>query len=217
MSPSDETSVSPPTSTQTSQTFHTNMMQSKPSKPSSLPPLNLWCDLPLEIGSIICEYLDVDYCGYLFMISKTWSILPTKKVYHQHCLAIFLSQTFKKIMNISYWGTWKKMLIDRPRLRTNGIYSLRTSFWKPPVNDRFWEEKIREFHEVKFYRHFRFFNDEKVLYSLCNTSCYDIHPQLQYYQGNPAKKIYEGTYQLTRDVVIVKVRQASSRFFMLLS
>jgi F-box protein 9 len=180
-------------------------LSSTPMLPSSLPPPNLWCHIPTDLGILICEYLEADSCGYLLMISKLWSILPTEKVYRQLCFQIFQSQTLKKILNVTNWGSWKNMLIHRPRLRTNGIYSLRTSYWKPPTNEKFWEEKIREFPETKFYRHLRFFDHGRLLYSLCNLSSREIHPLLQHFNPQPARKIFEGSYELMKDVVIVRV------------
>jgi hypothetical protein len=167
---------------------------------------NMWCDLPTDVGAIVCEYLEVDYCGYMLMISKLWSILPTEALYRRFCYQIFQSQTAKKILNLNNWGgSWRTMLISRPRLRTNGIYSLRTSYSKPPVNDRFWEEKISEFSETKFYRHLRFFDDGRLLYSLCNTSCVETSPLLEHFHPQPGRKVLEGSYQLSKDVVLVRV------------
>jgi hypothetical protein len=167
---------------------------------------NMWCDLPTDVGAVICEYLEVDYCGYMMMISKLWSIVPSEALYRRFCQEIFRSQTTKKILNLKNWGgSWKAMLISRPRLRTNGVYSLRTSYCKPPVNDRFWEEKIREFSETKFYRHLRFFDDGRLLYSLCNSSCEETSPLLEHFLPQPGRKIFEGSYQLSKDVVLVRV------------
>lgn len=165
---------------------------SYPSSSSSLfksPPINMWCLIPSDLSPLICQYLDVDSCGYLYMISKQWSILPTEEVYKRLCYYIFISQTKLKKINVNNWGSWKNMLIYRPRIRTNGIYSLRTSYWKPPVNDRFWEEKIREFPEAKFYRHLKFFHNGKVLYSLCNISGNEIYQHMEQCIAQPNKKV----------------------------
>ena len=156
-----------------------------------LPSINLWCSLPSDIGHLISMFVDIDCCGYLYMISKQWTILPNEETYRSLCFYIFLSQSSMKKMNVLKWGTWKNMLILRPRLRTNGIYTLRTLYSKPPVNDRFWEEKIREFPEARFYRHLKFFNNGRLLYSLCNTPGIEIFPLMEHCIAQPNRKVIE--------------------------
>jgi hypothetical protein len=113
--------------------------------------LNFWFDLPREVGDIVVEYIeDIDTLGYLNMICHMWPIIPNQFAYATSCRRIYGQQSVKKIVNVQNWGNWRNMLILRPRLRTNGFYSLRTSYFKPPVNDAFWEEKLHEFHEVVF-------------------------------------------------------------------
>lgn len=102
-----------------------------------------------EVAEIVMEFLeDADMCGYLNCVSKDWVIKPTERTYSRLCHFIYLNQTERKLLNLDHWISWRNMLVNRPRVRTNGFYWLRTSYWKPPVNDRFWEEKRREFIEV---------------------------------------------------------------------
>jgi hypothetical protein len=109
-----------------------------------------WIHFLPELGSIVMEYVDEpDSFGYLCMISKEWKIRPDERSFERLCARIYLAQTARKRLELSVWRSWKNMLVFRPRVRTNGFYWLRTSSWKPPVNDRFWEEKLREFQEVR--------------------------------------------------------------------
>lgn len=113
------------------------------------PPINLWLLLPVDVGDMVIEYIsDVDTYGYLHCISPGWPIMPNEDAYKRICIYIFSCQSLKKQINVEKWGSAKNMLINRPRLRTNGFYSLKTTYSKPPVNDAFWEEKKREFNEV---------------------------------------------------------------------
>jgi len=103
---------------------------------------NAWFTVPVEISDMILSFLgDIDMCGYLPMIAKETAIIPSETVYELLCRQVYLRQSSKKLINVSNWGSWRNMLIFRPRLRTNGFYSIRTSFWKAPCNDAFWEEK----------------------------------------------------------------------------
>lgn len=118
-------------------------------KKKNRPLINMWNYLPRDVGRIVCLILgDVDMLGYLKVISKEWVIYGDEQIYQEVATRIYLSQTDKKLLNVHKWGSWLDMLIHRPRLRTNGFYSLRTSYWKPPCNDAFWEDKKVEHTEV---------------------------------------------------------------------
>jgi len=111
--------------------------------------ISKWCTLPVEIADLIMSFIcDPDMFGYLHMVSKLNVLVPSERMYEILCRTIYTKQSFNKTVLSSNWGSWRGMLIRRPRLRTNGLYSLRTSYWKPPCNDAFWEEKKREFIEV---------------------------------------------------------------------
>jgi hypothetical protein len=59
-------------------------------------------------------------------------------------------------------------------------------------------------HQVKFYRHMRFFDHGRVLYSLDTVEPDDMAKQLR--TGQPAtKRIFEGTYTLNKREVNVQV------------
>jgi hypothetical protein len=89
-------------------------------------------------------------------------------------------------------------------VRLNGFYCLLTAYWKPPNNDAFWEERRREFIEVKFYRHFRFFRGNRVLYSLDNVEPRAAYTYLK--AGLPIhKRVFEGTYVIAKDEVLVEI------------
>lgn len=123
-------------------------------KKKNKPAINMWNFLPRDVGRIVCQILgDVDMMGYLKVIAKDWVIFGDEQLYEEQATRIYQSQTGKQMMNVSKWGSWLDMLKHRPRLRTNGFYSLRTSYWKPPCNDAFWEEKRHEFTEVSVYRY----------------------------------------------------------------
>ena len=55
--------------------------------------------------------------------------------YQVFCERIYLDQSKMKTMKVSRYGSWKSMLVQRPRLRMNGFYYLKTSYIKKPVRD----------------------------------------------------------------------------------
>jgi hypothetical protein len=143
--------------------------------------LSLWqLYLPQDVTNKILIFLsDPDMYGYLNFIAKTNPFKPNEVVYKSLCSIIYTAQSKKKSLNVENWKTWKNMLVYRPRIRTNGFYSLRTLYSRAPSNDIFWEEKITQSIEVKFYRHMRFFNDGYMLYSLDTVDPVDIGKQLR--------------------------------------
>ena len=166
---------------------------------------NIWFQLPQDITHKILEFLsDPDLLGAVTMIAKNW-IVPTEHHYQSICHSIYIDQSSKQLLNVSkFCGSWKNMLVNRPRVRLNGFYSLQTAYWKPPSNDAFWEERRHEFIEVKFYRHVRFLRGKRVLYSLDNFQPNEVYTQLK--NGLPIpKRIYEGSYCVIRDEVLIEI------------
>eukprot|EP01039_Chlorochromonas_danica_P001638 gene1637-1788_t len=166
-----------------------------------------WIRLPNELTEKILFFLgDIDMCGYLFMTSKV-VFQPQERVFQFLCELCYPCQLMTRqhpLRLTGRWKSWQEMLINRPRLRTNGFYTLRTIYSKLPCNDAFWEERQRECIEVRYYRHFRFFDHGRVLYSLDLTEPHDMIRWLQ--SGQPiAKRVYEGRYTLQRNQVRIEV------------
>lgn len=114
-----------------------------------------WYRLPQVLVDYILLYVgDPDVLGYLLIASKV-TFQPSEKVYKFLCEQIYPRQTQKKVCRIERWKSWRSMLVNRPRLRTNGIYTMRTMFSKAHANDAFWEEKSYESIEVNGHSFFR--------------------------------------------------------------
>lgn len=109
-----------------------------------------WDLLPQVIfDEILIMVGDIDVCGYAAAISKAHS--PSDMVFKFYCYYLFPKQIDRPKFDVSKWGSWRSMAINRPRLRLNGFYSLRFVFTKAHCNDAFWEEKSYQSIEV-FYR-----------------------------------------------------------------
>lgn len=88
-----------------------------------------WWQLPHEIVDDILRFLgDIDMLGYLRMLSKTPVFPASEKIYKEFCQRIYLSQTGNAVAEGAYlrFHSWRSMLIHRPRIRINGIYSVFT-------------------------------------------------------------------------------------------
>ena len=102
-----------------------------------------WWLLPEDVSNIVLFFLgDIDQLGYLFIVAKTTTFLPSAYVYR-----IYLQNMFKKStlplteLRNTKISEYKRILQTRARLRKNGFYSIKSYFSKAPNNDAFWEEK----------------------------------------------------------------------------
>ena len=125
---------------------------SSSSPPPPPPPLVLeggsrWYQLSQELVDCIFSYIgtdDVDAVGTVYLLSKTPVFQPSFHTFRRLCKDIYFNQTGNIVSDNAYlrFNGWRNMLILRPRVRTNGFYSLRTVYSKAPSNDAFWEEKV---------------------------------------------------------------------------
>jgi hypothetical protein len=113
-------------------------------------PPSPWTYLPVELVDIILSYLtdSPDTFGSLLIATKV-AFQPTERLFRALCEYIYTKQTGRAFFKLEAWKSWKNMIINRPRLRTNGFYSLKTLFTKVYNNDAFWEERKYESIEVR--------------------------------------------------------------------
>ena len=99
-------------------------------------------------------------------------------------------------LQVGNWGnSWRTLLVHRPRLRTNGFYTLKTLFTKAACQESigFDEPKVTGSLETAYYRHFRFFDDGRVLYSPSLVDPWDMAPRLRRAR-RVDKQIFLGSY-----------------------
>lgn len=112
-----------------------------------------WDALPTGVTDAIVLFLGCpDMCAHIRMVSTGLGNWISEFVVQQLCMRIFAAQTQRNKLKIENWKSWSNLLVYKPRLRTNGFYTLRTLFSKAPCNDRFWEDRNYQSIEV----HYRF-------------------------------------------------------------
>jgi len=150
---------------------------------------SIWEGLPVDATLLVHSFIgDVDMLGYIACVSrqryvdKSLSPSPMEKqglcllneqVYRHYCRQIFLHQYPDRKLNLSKFRSYKSMLIHRPRLRTNGFYTLKTLHTRAPCNDNFWEERKTKSIEVAWNRHMRFYDGGLLLYSLSTAEAFE--------------------------------------------
>ena len=110
-----------------------------------------WHLLPWGLSDKVLNYIgDPDMLGYLSQISKLSIFKPSEECYRDICETTYLGQTTKGKLRIENWKSWRNMMINRPRLRVNGFYCLRTLYSRAPNNDNFWEPRRTQSVEVSY-------------------------------------------------------------------
>lgn len=110
-----------------------------------------WHLLPWGLSDKILDYIvDPDMLGYLSQICKLAIFKPSEDCYRRICEITYLGQTSKGKLRIENWKSWRNMMINRPRLRVNGFYCLRTLYSRAPNNDNFWEPRRTQSVEVSY-------------------------------------------------------------------
>ncbi|KAJ1419339.1 hypothetical protein B484DRAFT_453445 [Ochromonadaceae sp. CCMP2298] len=174
-----------------------------------------WHKLPRElVDRILCLLGCIDSLGYLAQASRS-TFQPSERTFQHLCALTYPKQTARSTLSVRTWLTWRNMLVHRPRLRTNGFYTLRTMYSKGYCNDNFWEEKQLKSVELRYYRHMRFLDNGKVLYSLDILEPWDMLKLLAPGEAVP-KRIFEGRYTFRRRELTVDIpmHYCSMRFIL---
>jgi hypothetical protein len=164
-----------------------------------------WALLPTGITDNIVLFVgSPDMCAHIRMTSTVWRNWVSEFASQHICRRIYLAQTKRDKLKIENWRTWHNMLVNKPRIRLNGLYSLRTLFSKASSNDRFWEERNSQSIEYYYYRHIRFLSNGQLLYAHNTVHPEDIIPALSS-EAPVYKKVTVGDYLVRGSLIYIKV------------
>lgn len=150
----------------------------------------------------IVYFLDCDYVGICSTVCKIWKTqLEHDAIWKNYCFAIYPAQRKKCAMQLVRWNSWYEMLRYRPRIRTNGIYYLKTSYIKKPERGMNTDIPVGTILEAIYYRHFNFKLDGTVLY------CMNFEPPKKSIKqfGQVKGNINLGEYYVEQSFVYVTV------------
>ena len=179
--------------------------------------LNFWSKIPEDMTLLVLQFIgDVDMMGILPLVARSSPFWPKSRmgfeaIFKYLCEEIYLNQFQHQQQSLTakrWRDSFQIMLIYRPRLRWNGLYSLRESHTRVPVNDRFWEDKIVRTLEIETFQHLRFFSGGRVLYAMNVENPYSQDPFMlkETRQRKPRERtVYLGTYTAKGRDVIVKI------------
>ncbi|CAM9697819.1 unnamed protein product, partial [Choristocarpus tenellus] len=146
-------------------------------------------------------FLNADDIAECQSVSKNWGFARDEEVFEELCRRTYLAQSSKKILNVQRWKSWHQMFKLRPRLRTTGLYTLKTTYYKKPVRDMSTNWVAGTLLEVTYYRYFKFYEDGYVAYGLTHENPRDFVRMLQ--ESSP--NVIRGTYTISRWEVLVTI------------
>lgn len=99
------------------------------------------------------------------------------------------------------FDSWFRMFHDRPRVRYNGFYALRVSYYKKPELNMWTEIAPGTILQVIYYRYFAFQRDGTVLYAMLFRPPHEVAPLLR----GPRKDVFRGRFHVDKDELFVSV------------
>jgi len=99
-------------------------------------------------------------------------------LWRSHCLQAWQTSGLESnhaLVASSYGGDWRRMFLERPRLRTDGVYVSRNSYIHKGVTE--WETR-NSVHLVCYYRYLRFFGNGTFLYKTTPATVAKVAPML---------------------------------------
>lgn len=164
-----------------------------------------------EILHQVFSWLPVDNYGTLALVSPHWRHLTrTESVYKRLCERLYLNQSKRRQLHVSRFGSYLKMLEQRPRVRAaGGCYVLKYSHVKKIQRDMWTEIPVGAILETVYYRYFYFQEDGRVLYALSSAPPHEMFRRLL---KVCVKKTTDpaavwGTFQVQKDSCTVIARQ----------
>jgi F-box protein 9 len=93
-----------------------------------------------------------------------------------------------------FGGDWRRMLIERPRLRFDGCYIATCHYLRPGVNDFSWNTPI---HMVTYFRFLRLYPDGRVISCLTTVEPREVVHSLSWSGIWGLKGVSEGRWRMT--------------------
>eukprot|EP00210_Caulerpa_lentillifera_P002351 g2256.t1 len=121
--------------------------------------------LPYEIMNQLFTKLGPYGLGAASCVCRQWNILAQNPIFwYKACLEAFsdtsLEENVQRVKE-QYSCSWKKMFLQRPHLRFDGIYIARNTYLRPGVRE--WN-KEKPVHLVTYFRYLRFWPGGKFRY-----------------------------------------------------
>ncbi|XP_042468547.1 F-box protein 7-like isoform X1 [Zingiber officinale] len=138
--------------------------------------------------------------GRAACVCRKWRYTVRNPILWQNvCLKIWQSYGAEAnyiIVRSLYNGSWRKMWVQRPRIRNDGLYVSRNTYIRTGVAE--WKV-TNPVHVVCYYRYLRFFPSGKFLYKISSQKVKEVAKCMNH--ASKAECVFRGDYKLTEDQV----------------
>ncbi|CAH0477642.1 unnamed protein product [Peronospora belbahrii] len=157
----------------------------------------------------ILKWLDEDTVGAcLCTCKRLLHVAQSEMIFEALCRRIFLVQNpraaaaaARNKFGLRRFSTWFDMFHDRPRVRYNGFYWLKVSYYKKPELSMWTDVLPGTILKCVYYRYFSFQRDGTVLYGMLFKAPHEVESYIR----NRRKGVYRGTFYVDKDAVVVMV------------
>ncbi|RAL37854.1 hypothetical protein DM860_000548 [Cuscuta australis] len=157
--------------------------------------------LPDELFFEIFSRMNPYTLGKAACVCRKWRYTIRNPIFWRNaCLKAWqITGVEENYMNLQlkFNGSWRRMWLLRPRLRTDGIYVSRNTYIRAGVA----ELKITNpVHIVCYYRYLRFYPSGRFLYKNSSQKLKDV-ALLMNFRASRANSVFSGSYTLSEDKV----------------
>jgi F-box protein 9 len=157
--------------------------------------------LPDELLYEIFARMDPYNIGKAACVCRKWKYIIRNPIFWRNlCLKAWqLSGVVEnyKILQSKYDGSWRRMWLLRPRIRTDGLYVSRNTYIRTGIAE--WRTS-NPVHLVCYYRYMRFYPSGRFLYKNSSQKVKDV-AKLMNFRSAKVEGVYSGHYTLSEDKV----------------
>lgn len=157
----------------------------------------------------ILKWLDEDTIGACTCTCKRLlHVARSEVLFEALCRRIFPVQNLRAAVaaarnkfGLRRFPTWFDMFHDRPRVRYNGFYWLKVSYYKKPELSMWTDIVPGTILKCVYYRYFSFQRNGTVLYGMLFKAPHDVEAHIR----NQRKGVYRGRFYVDKDELVVTV------------
>ncbi|ETO82185.1 hypothetical protein F444_03649 [Phytophthora nicotianae P1976] len=157
----------------------------------------------------ILKWLDEDTIGACTCSCKRLlQVARSEVLFESLCRRIFPIQNpraaaaaARNKFGLRRFPTWFDMFHDRPRVRYNGFYWLKVSYYKKPELSMWTEIVPGTILKCIYYRYFSFQRDGTVLYGMLFKAPHEVESHIR----SQRKGVYTGRFYVDKDELVVTV------------
>ncbi|KAG1672950.1 hypothetical protein FOA52_012395 [Chlamydomonas sp. UWO 241] len=187
-------------------------------EPVELAPIQIM--LPDEMLLLVLSKLTAYDLGAAACVCRDWmEVIQHPKLWEVACTEAFQMQypdraALSRLATTMYRGSWRRMFLEQPHVRFDGVYVSRNTYVKTGVADMSLRRAQHAVVIVAYYRYYRFFPDGTLLYRTSPSVVSTVAKTMRSHRdksGHVADHVYSGRYLLKGSRVFVVFRLPNSR------